>query len=927
MRFFEKFFENRKTGELDESSVEWAVCCPFPHYDENGSPYYEEIPSAHVNLEKRVFHCKVCGEGMSEAVFFQKINPGMSYGEAVNTLTTNIHKVDKYNAYIDALKNSPPANKLVNQIGLAGVADELKLGFDGQGITFPVYVYGELLDVRTYRPNGKPKVKSLKGATTYIFPFDLWVNDPRPTLLCAGEKDCAIARAKGFNAITFTGGEGSFPKLFKYSFRDRKVYVIYDNDFAGKKGSEKVATLLKECGAQPYVVTGHYDVCTGKGEDLWDFFMKYEKSAEDLKAILNQTKPFSQESYERVRNEHYPLIRLEQSIDGKYSKRIVSSRVAVIATYEAGFRCPEVVEICLIDKETNTPIKTIQWSLTEDNVHDLLRLIEVKEEEQRKFFYTYAMSRLNYDKKLHRLSIRIASTRPVFKAVVTDDTETELIENMEADYRPFELPVYILDHRLHDGEKYRIFYQPCTHPLQGQKVVGIVTKAEESDNSVNRFKMTPNTKNTLTCFQGSVEKKMEELYERAKAFIGAELNKTIFYTAELFFHTPLYFNFAGRTERAYLDVILAGESRTGKSHTLKKLIEKYQLGTIVSLKTATEAGLIGGSNKEGNGGYKTRIGVLPRNHKGAVIFEEFSGGGRDIIKKLTEIRSSNKVRLQRVSGTTVADCMVRMLAISNQATKDGVTIPLRRYANGIEVFLELVGAAEDIARYDFCVLVDKPSKYISPTTKVESEPYPDESYLNRIRWIWSRKPEQIYFSPEVEEHIVSLADHLNELYDCHINFFGTEAWKKLARVAIAVAACTASMDETGEKVVVEKSHAEWAYRFLRSCYDNDLFKLPQYVEEERKYRRCDNEVVLIVEDLYRRHTTLIKALDTGTGFTLKQLEAISGLAKEDFNRVYNRLYGCYLIDYKNNQINPTERFRIAMSRINRNTRLKRTGEE
>ena len=64
MSFFESYF-----SEADFSKNEAAVCCPFPHKTPNGTEYLEANPSAHVNLSKHLFHCKVFGEGRSEAGF------------------------------------------------------------------------------------------------------------------------------------------------------------------------------------------------------------------------------------------------------------------------------------------------------------------------------------------------------------------------------------------------------------------------------------------------------------------------------------------------------------------------------------------------------------------------------------------------------------------------------------------------------------------------------------------------------------------------------------------------------------------------------------------------------------------------------------------------------------------------------------------
>ena len=53
--FFEDYFE------INSSAVEVNVACPFTHHTINGIPYLEANPSAHINTQERVFHCKACG--------------------------------------------------------------------------------------------------------------------------------------------------------------------------------------------------------------------------------------------------------------------------------------------------------------------------------------------------------------------------------------------------------------------------------------------------------------------------------------------------------------------------------------------------------------------------------------------------------------------------------------------------------------------------------------------------------------------------------------------------------------------------------------------------------------------------------------------------------------------------------------------------
>jgi hypothetical protein len=461
-------------------------------------------------------------------------------------------------------------------------------------------------------------------------------------------------------------------------------------------------------------------------------------------------------------------------------------------------------------------------------------------------------------------------------------------------------------------------------------MIGVITKLEESDNSINSFHTNDKVLDSLKVFQvqkgQTVSSKMDELYERSKGIIGPFARKEVVWATELFYHTPLDFYFNNRLERGYLDVMIIGPERSGKSEAAKHLMRTYELGLIASLKTTTVAGLMGGSDQTA-GGWKTKLGLLPRNHKGAIIMEEFSGGGQDLVSKLTEVRSSNRVRLNRVNGSIDVPAKVRMLSISNVAKdSNGNTLPIRNYPNGIKVILDLVGTAEDIARYDFFLILDEPNTedYISPLEEIESEPFDKSAYQNRVRWIWSRKPEQLQMDRLVLEYIVECAVELNKLYNSHIKLFGPEAWKKLTRIAIACAALVCSTED-GENLIVTKEHVDWAKEFMVSLYDNKLFKLKEYVDGQRKLSECDADAIHALQGIYNTHFILLKHLEMSTDLNARELQMVSGLDAKEFNPLLNKLVRLGFVQF-GTRIIPTQRFRQAMNRIDEQPYMNKLGE-
>lgn len=923
--FFELIFP-----EINPDSEETQVCCPFPHLTANNEIYYETNPSAGVNLEKRVFHCFSCGQGLTENQFIAKYMGIDEVSAAALRVTLD---TDKNYEYWDAclgFENERAKDYVINELGISEkVINELKLklgGTSGYQIEFPLFLFGQLVDVSNYESGRHPKtIRWKQSLSGLIAPYDIWKDDKRPTIICAGEKDMAIARSKGFNAITISGGEGTLPKYFGNDFTDREIYIVYDNDQTGKKGAVKVAKYLLKFTDRVKVIDIS-NICMEKGEDLWDFFMKYNKTAKDLVTIVKNTPYFTLEA---IQDEYKTLESLIESTKAEYFEKIVKCNVQVVATLEAQYALPTSITAIKTKndgtEQQNTMVagETRNWTLEESNLRDILYLMDNKLSE-RKINENIKTILLKIPMSESSVSIKISAQTTVYKCTVTDYFETT-----DDDIKVSEHEAYCIGLQLDSGKKYKIKYTLVPHPYQGGKLTMVIIGAESAEDTVDQFKITPNKIELLKQFQveDTLENKMEELIERCKGIVNANYNETLLKTIDLWYNTPLMFK-VGKMEpvRAALDAIVVAESRVGKSTTADALKKLYGLGAVVSFagSAATEAGLIGGS-KLVNGNYQTKAGIIPQMHKNAIIFEEIGKANADILKSLTDIRSSGAVRIARVSGFFELPARVRMLSLTN--TKAGKQPrPISSYPNGIEILTDLIGTPEDIARYDImCIIGDKGTKEIDPFYEPK-EPFSKESYQTRIRWIWSRKPEDIIITKEIYSLVVKYANKLNKDFNSYIKVFGTEAWKKIMRVAIAIAGYVVSTDETFTKLIVNEDHVKYAVNYMISLYDNPTFRFREFVREEQSYTDIDDESIKILQELFVKHSTLLTHLEGNSETNKSNLIAISGLPNDEFNAIMNRLVSLKFIKFAGYDIHPTERFRRGMSKISKKTKLERIGE-
>lgn len=922
--FLRKFFEER--GGIDvKPNDEADVLCPFPH-----NKGFEKNSSAHINVIRGVFHCKTCRAegrfndgGLSEAGFIMHYFH-VPYTQAVKMLSifegASLTGGESWEQAHENLFSQP---HLIEYLASRGIDEDLireyKLGFAGCGILYPVTVYGDLVDVREYFPDpepGKPKIKSQKGASALLFPFDHWRETEGPTLLCAGENDTLLARKWGFNALTSTFGEGSFPKMFVGMFKGKDVYLCYDCDDAGKQGALQVAFILYEGGANVRIVdlglTGAKD-----DKDVTDLWHKHGDDGARiwLDSRMDKAVPYSGEMYQEDKNKHYPLVDLWNVPHGEYSGRRLSSRVIMMGKYDQAMETPSAVEwkcdrpdpdskVCEACKLKN---KHGWWTLEDQNLSDLLKLVEVDEKKQgtalRQFIGVPAKCPGGFKKW-------VREKKHVQKVIFAPDVETE---DELSGFRMAEHHAYTLGLDLDDGMRYRIFFRRYPHP-KNTVIVSVVDHVEESDNAMNTFKLTPDMIERLRRFQGDPEEVMQKRLNLAKRVVGPFAPRPVVEAVNIMYHSVLDFWYAGKLEKGNPEGLVIGPSRTGKTDTAHKLQQFLGVGNMTALKGATTAGMLGGAEKTPSGGYRIKWGVIPRNHKGLLIGDELSGMSRDVMATLTDMRSKRVATLEKiVSGK--APAYSRLLWLSNpRVQSNGKSKNIELYPTGVDIVLDLIGSDEDIARFDFIVVLPNVENYVSPFTAEELAKMQIDNtpYRELVYWAWSRKPEQVQFAPDVDKYAWHVAQELNERYDVSdIKLFGPEAHKKIARIAVSVAAMCFSCTDDGESILIQKSHIDWARDFMVRCYDNDLFRLPEFVEQKRLTYTTNEEVNTVFASLAKSQAMIMKTLSRSSEVTLTQLQMVSGLDRDQFAGVMSNLAIHGLIEVNGNYITPTMRFRKA----------------
>lgn len=123
--------------------------------------------------------------------------------------------------------------------------DTYKLGYHNGWYTLPVFVKGEFKNFQMRKD--KPSKRILpyyRGVGPLLVNSDI-LKYTDQVAITEGPVDAILLTQEGFPAVSHTGGSHGWKKeWFKYFIRQKQIFVVADNDAAGKNGAKKIAEQL-----------------------------------------------------------------------------------------------------------------------------------------------------------------------------------------------------------------------------------------------------------------------------------------------------------------------------------------------------------------------------------------------------------------------------------------------------------------------------------------------------------------------------------------------------------------------------------------------------------------------------------------------------------------------------------------------------------
>lgn len=821
------------------------VFCPF-----HENAITSKTKSCSVN-RKGIFNCKSCG-AKGNAYAFYAAKRKISYAAAENTLSNPNAEPLTWQA-VHRYKKRLKANNLYQKVlrvdrGLSGgTIAKFNIGCDERRITFPVCDKdGSLMNVRRYLPkpkSGEPKMISFSKGYGIVTLYPLqFVDKSKPIILCEGELDCILLHQNGFNAITVTSGVMSWRAIFTEYFRKCHVVIIYDvNDKhdLGQQVAWERARLLKAVAKSVKVVKLPLPK-SYKGGDITDYFVKENRTTAQLRRLIKAANVFKlpakkaseqavpSKTSEPSEDQQSILVTLHDASKSDYYYEKIRFRCLVAGKGISPYLPPKEVRVTTVD-EAGAPQSIVHtfdcWSSA------ILSLIQCSAKMQKAFVCLL----LNVPTK-YASDLKVLSTFNIEELFVIPAVQ----DSSKHEIGPYTMRhCYYVGHGIQTNQVYECEGYTVPDP-RTQAATHILTKAVPAQTNVDTFVLAkPQSKELKRTFQTkNVRSKFADIHKQLAEHVTHIYKRPDLHTAvDLAFHSVTSFEFDNvKVKRGWSDVLILGDTRVGKGQVTEGLCTHYQAGEIVSGENVTCAGLIGGLQRLGER-WTLIWGKIPLADRRLIVLDEAGNLSKTDISKMSRIRSEGIAEVTKIISEQTTS-RTRLIWLANPRTPHDQKIRQMAYYNyGVDAVPELIGAAEDIARFDFALVLvqnEVDSREINKIHK-PSGPLKYTSALchDLLMWAWSRTADQVVINKEVVSFIMKASQALSKNFTSKIPLIqGEDVRFKLARLACAVAARMFSTTD-GVRLIVKITHAKFAYNFLRQIYSKQSCGYYQLSEIEK----------------------------------------------------------------------------------------------
>lgn len=849
--------ELQRVGWDYEPASDHEVRCKCPVHADN-------TPSVSLNTDKNLWicHAATC-DAKGDIVSLLAYIAGAERREVLAELKDryDIETVASLDPriveqYASKIQDAGPLLKALHDRGLTDdMIRRAKLGFHQGRIMIPVFdEQRRVLNIRKYLP-GAPGPEKMRNTKGYSQPrlYGIETLEHDRVWILGGELKALLVGEMLFEdkvgACAVTAGEGAWDANWNRLFRDKKVFICMDVDLGGIKAARKIASILHNI-AEVYIIDLPLDLEKHPKGDVNDFVGQEGGTRGDLLSLMDAADRFRLEKQDIQELERRD-VSLNQAIQPHNIAQPLRFKGLLVALERTPYLVPKKVAVSCTRDQPNcgvcpiaaispddpaTGIVEVQIQPHVDGILDLISAPKNRLQDAiRDSLGIPKCSAVEFKTRSH-YSVRDVRVGPQLS--LHDDSSDSVV-----------YPGFVLEDGIDLNVPYSFEGICYPHP-KDQSAVLLISAASEDSTSLTTFEPTTEQMEELQVFQPeewtreSIHARLDEIYRDLEANVtGIYHRRGLHLAVDLTYHSVLLAKYDGREFNCWVNALVLGDSSQGKTETTQRLRDHYGLGERIDCKNASAAGLIGGLQQMGNRWFIS-WGAIPLHDQRLVILEELKGIPVEVIGRMTDMRSSGIAEIPKIEHRK-ARARTRLLAISNPRSTRQVT----GYSFGVLAIEELIGGLEDVRRFDLAYLVSSAQVSANEINKLAgSRPSVEHKYSSElcrrlVLWAWTRKPSDIVF--EDESAPSECASHLCSKYSETIPLVdrGTARFK-IARLAIALATRTYSVDRLG-RVVVRRAHVEYVASFLDNLYSDPIFGYAEYSAAKSRASKITDEGAVI----------------------------------------------------------------------------------
>lgn len=854
---------------VEQRGEQYYAHCPF---------HVDDTPSLTVNAETEEWFCHSCKRGGAEVEFIMAIYDvdKQTARHALNYFTARnrwpFPTEEQIKELQQNLRNQPKELEVLYSFGITDeVIDKYKIGLEDYRITIPVYgKTGYCVNIRKYLPPhrrtaGANNAKCINirnlGSRRY-FPISAFDVENEDIYIVEGEKDALVAISQGYNAVTSTGGT-SIPTDELILFKGKNVYIMLDTDLAGQKNVKLYCQLLKGIAKSLYIVKLP---C----KDYTEYFQEYKQAS-----VAQFTEPYKESAEEAVDALEMTLSKSE--FTENINTWVMLRNMSVLGTEPKVYTVPSKLRVtCKNTKCTKSCPLAMGLGNTE------LTEIAIEPRQILRFADSPDSAQDNFLRKMFGCKSVVAEPVEMINVQkILFQESASFIEGLEDASSESRYGMYLYtDYRLQPTAKYTFEACRVTDP-RNQKNYYVIRRAENLNATLPVYDDSYFVKfREAASGCTSIKELMQKYYDEWYSCLSIEGRLDLFGSMMMAYASVTEIPWNHGLIKGWLDIIVMGDTRTGKSQMAQRLAKELGMGGYINGENSRNTGVIGGVQKIGDA-WMITWGAIPMNDKGLLFVDEASGLDVEDIKNLSSTRSSGAVTLNKIIKGE-ARARTRLVWLSNPRSGQNLA---EFYWKGFDAFREYIPVVEDQARYDLVLTAARED--IDILEGIDGQSMPQiPAWQALIQTAWNLPSEKIKLSADLRPAMRECAKKLNDDYGGGPLIVGVAVHEKLLRLSCAIAVLCGSIKD-GE-LYVETKHLAWADEWLRMTLDKPSLAYKAFIREKRRAEKTKRENVQWIKATLTLHPSL-KALLTANAFKGSQISEVLGLDRVDASRILSEL--------------------------------------